>query len=131
MTLPWKTPRDFAGEDPLVELAARAVGLRVVDQRVVVHVLSPVRDEEAVQGALAPSAWKRTSMSVRARLPRSRALCESSWLARPCAAGDPVNVERGRGFALDLDVLEDRALAARRSPSPRWSESARSRRFRT
>ena len=40
-----------AAEDPLVELAARAAGLGVLDERVVVDVLAPMGHVEAVQGA--------------------------------------------------------------------------------
>ena len=98
-----------AVQDALVELAARAVRLRVVDHRVVVEVLRPAADEEAVQLALRALAVEQHA-DLR---PRERG-AEGDVVRRETARRrrghrDRLQVHGLEGLPLDLVVVERRA----------------------
>ena len=105
-------PARLSVQDALVELAARAVRLGVVDHGVVVEVLRAGPEEEAVQRASAPSASSRTFRSLRARAPPSEIECEVKLLSRPWLTSV---VATWKAASLSRSSLE----RSRTAPSPR------------
>ena len=100
-----------AVDDTLVELAARAAGLSVLDERVVVDVLAPMGHIEAVQGARPAGAGEAHAQIVtgqptaeRNRAGGERAIARLDHLGR-------AHVEGQLPLLLDLIVLERGALA--------------------